>query len=355
MSLCLILLASGCGNKTNSSSPSPSPSPTGSPQATKGTFAVNEYITLGQYKGVKVTVTKLEVTDEDVDSAIQDDLSANATQKDVTGRAIQNGDTVNIDFEGLKDGVAFEGGTSKGYELEIGSGSFIPGFEEGLVGHSVGEKVALNLTFPEDYQSTDLAGKAVVFNVTINSAKESVVPELTEDYVKSKTSFTSVAAYKDSIRKDLEAQNEETMKSQKTNDVFTAIVDSSKISSLPKTLLDYYSNYLKDYYTQYAVANGTDLAGFLAAQNMTEDDFNTETQQYAERMATQELVITAIVEAEKITLSDDEYNTGIDKLVSDYGYASKDDLLKTVDQAQIKETLLWQKAMDFVTAQAVEG
>ena len=362
MSICIVLLAGGCGSKGvagNTNSPTPtatSGTNTGNAQTvTKGDYVVDDYIKLGQYKGIKVTVTKLEVTDDAVNAAIQDDLKAKATQKDIIGRPVQNGDTVNIDYEGLKDGVAFSGGTAKGSDLTIGSGTFIPGIEEGLIGHNIGEKVALNITFPADYSTTDLAGKAVVFNVTINSIKESVLPELTEDYVKNNSDYASIDAYKEGTRAKLQVQNEETMKNQKTNDVFTAIAGNSKISSLPQTLLDYYKNDLKNYYTQYAQANGMDFASFLGASSMTQADFDSQAQQYAESMATQELVIKAIIEAEKMTLTDDEYNAGVDKIVSDYGYPSKDDLLKSIDESQIRENLLMQKAMDFVTAQAVEG
>ena len=183
-----------------------------------------------------------------------------------------------------------------------------------------------------------------------------MVPELTEDYVKNNTTYASIDAYKAGTREKLQTQNEDTMKNQKTNDVFTAIVNNSQISSLPQTLLDYYKNDYTTQVTQYAAQSyGMDFASFLSTSNMTQADFDTQAAQYAQSIATQELVIKAIIEAENMTLTDDEYNSGVDKLVSDNGLASKDDLLKAISESQLRETLLWRKTMDFVTNQAVEG
>jgi trigger factor len=227
VSLSIVMLAGGCGSKndisnyqnTNNTDNAGSADQTTDGTSTDGTstdgtstdgtdasvtvpekadYKVDDYIKLGQYKGVKVTVDQLTVTDDNVNTAIQDDLKANATTEEVTDRKdVQNGDIVNIDYEGLKDGKAFDGGTSTGYDLTIGSGKFIPGFEDKLIGAKVGEKVSIDLTFPADYQQADLAGQAVVFNVTVNSIKKQVIPELTEEYVKSKTSYDTIDAYKE--------------------------------------------------------------------------------------------------------------------------------------------------------------
>ena len=322
---------------------------------TKEAYEVSDYITLGEYKGIEVTVEKLEVTEADIDAAIQTELEANATDEEVTGRAVENGDIVNIDYEGLKDGVAFEGGTAQAADLTIGSNTFIPGFEEQLVGANIGDKLALDITFPEDYsQSPELAGQPVVFNVTVNSIKKSVVPELTLEYVTTNTDFDTIEAFREGSRATLQTTNEETMKNDKINSVLAAIVENAAVSSIPETLIEYYKYEMTDYYTQYAAMFGMDFAAFLASSGMTEESFATERQTYAESRATQELVINAVIKAEKIELSDDEYKEGLAKIVTDYGYATEAELFETATETQIKESLLWEKAVKYLSEQAVE-
>jgi trigger factor len=368
MSVCLIALLWGCKKDAASDLDSNddkegTEQTTVTPAATEGTevaptkeaYEVSDYITLGEYKGVNVTVEKIEVTEEDINARIQEELSASATEEEVTGRPVENGDIVNIDYEGLKDGVAFEGGTAQGQDLEIGSNSFIPGFEEGLVGANVGEKLDLNLSFPADYSAPDLAGQAVVFKVTVNSIKKTVVPELTEEYVKENTDYETINAYKEGSRVALQAENEEIMKNNKINSVMQAIIKNAEVKSVPESLINYYVYEMKSYYTQYAQAFGMDFASFLSASGLTEEKFNTEAQTYANERATQELVLNAIVKAEGMEITEDEYKAGIANIVSEYGYPSEEELLKSVKEEQIKESLLWEKAMNFVTEQAVES
>jgi trigger factor len=362
MSICILMLAGGCAkkgvaddlNSDKTSDTTDSQSATDTTAPVKEDYVVSDYITLGNYKGVEVTVDKLEVTEDDIDAKIQSDLEANATQEDVTGRPVQDKDVVNIDYEGLKDGVAFEGGTAQGVDLTIGSGSFIEGFEEGLIGANIGDKLELNLTFPEDYsQSPDLAGQAVVFNVTINSIKKSTVPELTEDYVKGNTDYDTIDAYREGVRKDLETQNQETMDNQKIENVLKAIVDNSKIT-YPQTLLDYYSYSFTNYYTQmYYYLYGMTLEDYLAQSGSTMDEFNTYAQQAAEYASSMELVKKAVAETEKMSISDDEYKEKLPEFLENYGYETEEDLLAVLTKDQIKEELLLQKAQDFVVGQAV--
>lgn len=374
ISLCVLILAGGCGKKSVSEELDSAGAETETTEDTAGEtntdgdaaaeetaeeapvkekYNVSDYIKLGKYKGVEVTVEKLEVTKEDVDAQIQSELEANSTEEEVTGRAVESGDIVNIDYEGLKDGVAFEGGTAQGYDLVIGSGSFIEGFEDSLIGKKTGDKYDLDITFPENYQSEELAGQPVVFKITVNAIKKSVVPELTEDYVKENTDYESIDAYKSGVRATLEADNADIMESNKISSVLTAIVDGSEISSYPQTLLDYYSYQMKSYYTKYAQMYGMEFADFLAASGMTEESFDSELQEFAKQRAAQELVLNAIIEAEKMEISDQEYKDGIAKYVEEYGYESEEEFLKTATEEQIRESLLWDKALNFVAEQAV--
>lgn len=369
-SLSMLMLVGGCTKKDVVSEPdstditptvtegatdaTPDETATETVAPTKEAYEVSDFITLGEYKGIEVTVEQLEVTEEDIDAAIQTELEANATQEEVTGRAVESGDIVNIDYEGLKDGVAFEGGTAAAQDLEIGSDTFIPGFEEQLVGANIGDKLELDITFPEDYQSADLAGQAVVFNVTVNSIKKSVIPELTEEYVTANTDYDTIEAYREGSRATLQTTNEDTMKNDKINSVLSAIIEKATVSSIPPTLIEYYTYEMTDYYTQYASMYGMDFASFLASSGMTEESFATEAQSYAESRATQELVINAVIKAESMELSDDEYKEGVAKIVTDYGYASEAELFETATEAQIKESLLWEKAVQYLSEQAVE-
>jgi len=370
MGLCIMLLAAGCGKKDAANEQDTTDTETTTDETTDGTtdgtteetteeapvkeaYVVSDYITLGDYKGIEVTVEQLKVTDEDVDNKVTSDLEAKATEEEVTGRAVQDGDIVNIDFEGLKDGVAFEGGTSKDYDLTIGSGSFIEGFEEGLIGKKVGDKVSLDLTFPKEYNDASLAGQAVVFNVTINAIKKSVVPELTDAFVKENTTYDSIDAYKVGVRSEIEAANQETMKKEKTNSVLNKVIENSKISSYPQTLMEYYTYRMKAYYTQYASMYGMKFEDFLTSSGLTEETFITKVQPDVEKAAAQELVIKAIIEAEKIELTDKEYSDGLSGYAVEYGYKSADELLAAYPEDQIKESLLWDKVMNYITGQAV--
>lgn len=334
MVLSMALMAAGCGNKEGHN--------------------VKDHIKLGQYKGIQVTVDRTEVTDEKIDEAIRYDMEAYAVDREVTDRPVQAGDTVNIDFEGLKDGVAFEGGAAAGYDLKIGSGQFIPGFEEGLIGHELGEKVSLNLSFPEEYHNAELAGQAVVFNVTINSITEAVIPELTEEFVKSNTKYDSIAAYREGIRAELAAQYEEEANIKKSDDVFNAILNNSEIISLPQVLLDYYKEDYKKIFTQYAQQYGLDFDTFLAAINMSQADYEKQAAQFAETSATQELVLSAIIEAEKIALTDQEFNAEVEEILQISGYPSRNELYKVLPESRIRKNLLMQKAIEFVMEQAIE-
>lgn len=372
--LCVLMLAGGCSKKnddvnekdtdnttedssndtTDNDANANDDADTEVEAPTKGEYELNEYIKLGQYKDIEVTVEIAEATDEDVETSIDEILAAKPNLEEITDRDdVQDGDIANIDYEGLKDEVAFDGGTATNYNLTIGSGQFIPGFEEKLIGTKVGDKVEIELAFPEDYsQSPDLAGQDVVFKVTVNSIlKEN--PELTLQYVTDNTDYDTIDAYKESIRSDIQKQNETNAASKKTNDVLAAIVENSEIT-YPQTLLDYYSAQIKNYYTEYASYFGMDFATFLTSSGITEEDFNNDAKEYAEAMTSQELVVKAIIEAEKMELSDSEFEEGVTKLAAEYGYPSSEEFLEIAAEDDIKETLLWQKVLDYVTAEAVE-
>jgi trigger factor len=373
MSMCILMLAGGCAKKgvtedlgttdttttedTSGTTDTTDTTATVTPAAEElpkvEDYVASEYITLGQYKGVEVSVTQLEVSDADIEAKVQSDLAAAATQEDVTGRAVQDGDIVNIDYEGLKDGVAFDGGTATGTDLEIGSNSFIDGFETGLIGANIGDKVALNLTFPESYGNADLAGQAVVFNVTINSIKQNVVPELTEEYVTANTDYDTIDAYKEGVRSDLETSNQSTMDNEKAANVLQAILDSSTIKEIPQTLTDYYTAQIQSSFEQEAAYYGMDLESYVSANNMTMDNYNEYVASMVTMYSQRDLIVNAVAEAEGLTATEDEVAAAVTDYMSYYGVDTEDALYAIITKDEIQDGVVMQKAYDFIIDNAV--
>lgn len=362
MGLCVMLMAGGCskngaagdlGNNAPTEDNTTDALPSGTP--VKEAYNVDDYIELGKYKGVEVSVEKPVVTDADVEDAIRTDLQNNATTEEITDRKdVQNGDIVNIDYEGLKDGVAFEGGTAADQDLTIGSGQFIEGFEEQLIGKNVGEKVKLDLTFPENYQNNpDLAGQPVVFNVTINAIKKSVVPELTEDYVKNNTDYGTIEEYRKAERESLEADNEQKKQDDITQNVITALIDGSKISSYPQTLIDYYSYSYESYITQMlTMYYNMSVDDYIKSSGSSKEEFEANVKAVAENYSSLELVQRAIAKAEGMTVTDAEYSDALDEYMKNYDVTKEEDLLKIITKDQIKDELLLKKALDYAVDNA---
>lgn len=336
--LSVIALAAGCKKK-------------GSADKIKA----SDYVTLGEYKGIEVTVDRIQVTDGLVDMMIQNRLESNAPVEEVTDRAVMDGDIVNIDYEGFKDGVAFDGGSAKGVDLKIGSGQFIPGFEEGLIGTNIGDTVSLNLTFPEVYENNpDLAGQAVVFKVTVNSISISKIPELTEDYVKENTEYDSIQAYKDATRQKLQEISDEQYESDLKNAVIGKLIEISTFSSIPQSLLDYYAGIYRNYIEKQVQSSyGMSLSDYLAKSQMSSEKFEELVSNVAESQAKVELVERAVADAEKITISEDEYNELLPEYLSDLGISSEENLRSNETKEQTIEYMRMRKALDFVISNAV--
>lgn len=315
----------------------------------------SDYVTLGEYKGIEVTVDRIQVTDGLVDMMIQNRLESNAPVEEVTDRAVMDGDIVNIDYEGFKDGVAFDGGSAKGVDLKIGSGQFIPGFEEGLIGTNIGDTVSLNLTFPEVYENNpDLAGQAVVFKVTVNSISISKIPELTEDYVKENTEYDSIQAYKDATRQKLQEISDEQYESDLKNAVIGKLIEISTFSSIPQSLLDYYAGIYRNYIEKQVQSSyGMSLSDYLAKSQMSSEKFEELVSNVAESQAKVELVERAVADAEKITISEDEYNELLPEYLSDLGISSEENLRSNETKEQTIEYMRMRKALDFVISNAV--
>lgn len=319
----------------------------------KEEYDFNDYIKLGKYKGIEVKVEQLEVTDEDIDLAIQIDMFQNGgTLTDVTGRTAELGDTLDIDFVGYHKGEEFEGGSAEGHELLLGSKSFIDGFEEQLVGAAINDEIEVNVVFPENYMNTTLAGEGAMFKVTVNGIKNY---EINEDFVKDTLGFDTVDAYRESVRNVLVEESELLMQSKKENDIFNAVIDGSEIT-LPENLVEYHGADLRTLYTNISAQYGLDLETFIVYSGYTMEAFENDIKKYADNMATRELIIKAISAAENIEATEEEIEDEVERYALSYGFESKEEFIesKTINIDMIIDDILFYKIMDFLVEESVE-
>ena len=304
-----------------------------------------DYVELGEYKGLTVEVEPTAVSDDEVLKQIRANAGSDILEE-VTEGTVEEGDTANIDYEGKLDGEAFEGGTAKDTDLEIGSGTFIPGFEDGLVGVKIGDTVDLPLTFPENY-TEELAGKDVVFTVTVNSVKR--MPELTDDLVNQITDgeYTDEASYKESVRKDLEDAKVASRPSEINNSLLTQIAATSTIKEYPQELVDYAANNMKNYYKQQAESSSMEFADFLSTYfSMDEDTFNEQVDLVVKQNLRAELYLKAIAEAEDIELTDEEYEAKCEEYAENYGYDSVEKFKSAYTENEIRLSALEDKVLE---------
>ena len=304
-------------------------------------YDASEYVTLGEYKGLTVEVDPVEVTDEQVMDKI-----ASETKQTLTEGTVEDGDTVNIDYVGKLDGEEFDGGSAEGYDLEIGSCTFIDGFEDGIIGMQVGETKDLELTFPEDYHSEDLAGKDVVFTVTVNSISR--VPELTDEVADSVVEGMTAEAYQESVRQELEDSAKESQKSDAQQKLLQAVYDNATISGYPEENLQYTINRAKNYYEWLASMYGMTLDDYLTNYGMTQDEFMEQIQPVAEEALGEEMTLLAIAEEENIEVSDEEYQAGLARYAEAQGMDDPSKLEEAYGENYIRNSLLQEKVLNFL-------
>lgn len=311
--------------------------------------AAEDSVKLGNYKGVEFTPVKVEVSDDEVEAAIEDLLAENAEEKEVD-RAARSGDIVNIDYVGMKDGVAFEGGTSSGYDLTLGSKSFIDGFEDGLIGAVKGQELSLNLTFPEEYGNEDLAGQEVVFDVTVNTVKESVPAVLNDEFIKANTDSSTVEEYRKAKKEELTKTAEQNAENKKKSEVFQKVIEASEITVSDATVEAYYTQQLENYEKQAAQA-GIDLETMVTYYGTDLDTFKTQLRAMAEEASKQNVVVKAIAEAEGLSIADEDK----DALATEFGYPDKDNMIEMVGDDIVNNYILTEKVVTFIADNAVEA
>ena len=319
--------------------------------------ALKPPVELGKYKGVKIDKIETEVTDEDIDKEIKREQEANARTITVTDRAVKDGDTAVIDFEGFMDGVAFEGGKGDNYPLVIGSHSFIPGFEEQIIGKNTGDEIDVNVTFPEDYNAKDLAGKPAVFKVKINEIKEKELPELDDEFASEVSEFDTMAEYREDVKKNLAEKKEKEAKHKKEDAVIEAIIKDSKMD-IPEAMVDTQVRTMINDYARRLQSQGLSLEQYFMFTGLDMEKFTAQMKPGALKRIESRLVLEAIVKAEGFEVSDDEYEKELERMAEE----SKMELDKLKEyigddeygKNQIVEDIKIQKAVDLIVESAKE-
>ena len=317
--------------------------------------ALKPEVKLGQYKGVEVDKIDVTVSDEEVEAEIEKEREKNARTVEVTDRAVKDGDTVSLDFEGFVDGAAFEGGKGENYPLTIGSGAFIPGFEEQLVGTEIGADVEVNVTFPEDYQADNLAGKAAVFKCKVNEIKEKQLPEVDDEFASEVSAFDTLEAYKADLKQNLEDKKFKEAKSAKTDAVIDAIIASSEMD-IPEAMIKTEQRQMLNDFARRMQMQGLSMEQYFQFTGTTADMLMEQSKPQAEQRIKTSLVIDAIVAAENIEATEEEFAQEL-KTMAEVYQMEEDKIVETLGEqgkASVMKDIKAKKAAEFVTENAVE-
>ncbi len=326
-----------------------------------GNNASNEYVSVGGYKGIEVEDIEEpeEIDDEKVDEYIQAVLSQYSTQEEIKEGEVKSGDTVNIDFAGKMDGEEFDGGSSEGFNLEIGSGSFIPGFEDSIIGHKPGESFEWNGNFPDPYtRNPDFSGKDVTFTITLNYiCGETILPELTDDFVQTVSEESkTVAEYKKEITKQLTDTGTADFDAQLQEAAWQAVLEKAEIKGYPDGELEKVKEQLMDPYKEAAEAEEIELKDFLQQYyGLNEEEFEKQAEDAAKDSIKQKLVAQIIAEQEKLAPSDAELEKEYETLAEDYGFEDVDSMKKAAgDEEILKDIIIQNRVREFLAENAVQ-
>ena len=317
--------------------------------------AVKPEVTLGEYKGIKVEKSDVEVTAEEVDAEIEKERERNARTIEVTDRAVQDKDQVVLDFEGFVDGVAFEGGKGEKYPLTIGSGSFIPGFEEQLIGAEIGTEVEVNVTFPEEYQAEELAGKPAVFKCTVHEIKAKELPELDDEFASEVSECETLDAYKAEVEGKIKERKEREAKQKKEDQVVEKAIENAQMD-LPAPMVELQARQMADDFARRIAQQGMSIEQYFQFTGLSEEKMMEELKPQAEKRIKTRLVLEAIAAAENIEVSDERLDEELAKMAE--SYQMEVDKLKGFmgenEKKQMKEDIAVQEAVTLITEAAVE-
>ena len=316
------------------------------------TVAVKPDVTLGEYKGIEVQKADMTVTDQDVEDAVRRELEKDSRLVAVTDRAAKDGDTVKIDFDGSVDGVAFDGGKGENYPLQLGSGSFIPGFEEQIVGHNAGDAFDVEVTFPEDYHAKELAGKAAVFKTVLHEIQTREIPELTDAYADDK-GFDSVDAFREDVKQKLTDAKAKSAAAANENAVIGKVVENAQIE-LPEPMIETQVEQMIDDYARRMQSQGLQLDQYMEYTGMTMDKLKEQFHPQAVRNLKTRLTLEKVVEAENIEVSEDAIDAEIKRMAEQYkvDFEKMKEFMTEDDKKNISMDLKIQEAVDFLVAEA---
>lgn len=321
----------------------------GEPFVFAAEVAIRPDVTLGAYTGVEVTIVDTDPTEEEIEKEIDSEREKNARTISIEDRPIESGDIAVIDYEGSIDGVPFDGGSAENHSLEIGSNSFIPGFEDQLIGKNAGSQADVNVTFPEDYHAEDLAGKDALFKVTIHEIKTKVVPELDEDFVQDVSEFDTIEEYRESIAEKIRERKENAAKSAQSEEAIAKIVEAAEMD-IPELMIDSQCEDMIDNFARQMQQSGFSLEQYMQMTGSTMDDMKDQVRDEAESGIRRNLVLNQISKEEGFEISDEDLDAELLKMAEMYqmeldqvkAYMGESDL------AVIRDDLLQQRATAYI-------
>ena len=328
----------------------------GKPFIFAATVALKPDVKLGKYKGVKVDKIDTTVTDEEIDEEINKERENNARNITVEDRPVKDGDMTILDFEGFVDGEAFEGGKGEDYPLTIGSGAFIPGFEEQLVGAEIGKEVEVKVTFPEDYQAENLQGKEAVFKCTIKEIKEKELPALDDEFASEVSEFETMAEYRENVKKNLTEKKEKDAKNAKEEAAIQAVVEASEME-IPDPMLESQQKQMVDEFAQRITMQGLSMEQYFQFTGTNYQKMVEQVKPQALERIKSRLVLEAVVKAENIEVTQEEYEKELETMAEVYQMeiAKVKDLMGEREKKNIMQDLAVRKAAEFITDNAKES
>ncbi len=327
----------------------------GKPFIFSAKVAVKPEVELGQYKGVEVAKADVEVTEDDINAELDKVREQNSRTVNVEDRPVQDKDMTVIDFEGFIDGQPFQGGKGENYPLTIGSHSFIDTFEEQLIGKNIGEETEVNVTFPEDYHAEELKGKPATFKVTVKEIKEKQYDDLDDDFAQNVSDFDTLAEYKEDLKKTIGERKANEAKNKKEAEAIDKIIENAKMD-IPSAMVDTQVRQMAEDFSRRLQQQGLSVEQYFQFTGLTADKLFADMQPEAEKRIKSRLVLEAIVKAENIEVSDEEYESELNKMAESYGMEVDKikEFMGEYEQKQIREDIAVQKAVDLVVAEAVE-
>ena len=318
--------------------------------------ATKPEVTLGDYKGLKVDKVSTRVTQKEVDEEIEKERERNARTIEVTDRAVQDKDEVTLDFEGFVDGVAFEGGKGEDYPLTIGSGSFIPGFEEQLIGAEIDKEVEVNVTFPKEYHSEELAGKDATFKCTVHTIKAKELAELDDEFASEVSECETMDAYRAEVKKNIKERKERTGKEKKENQAVDQAIENAQMD-IPEAMIEFQVRQMADDFARRIQQQGLTVEQYFQFTGMTAEKMLEEMRPQAEKSIKTRLVLEAIVKAENIEVSDERVEEELTKMAEAYQMEVEKlkEFMGENEKKQIKEDLAVQEAITLLVNESVEG